>query len=118
VIDMPGKDGFMATSLTGVTVPLQAPVISATKIRAHHRRRIDPQTGRALEVLGHTIEYLTDEYVQEGGLFSAHDPRVEAIQLLMARNREVYYACPEVPPLSERVRAWLHIHWPFVHSAH
>jgi hypothetical protein len=86
-----------------------APVITATEVRAHRRRCIDPQAGRALEVLGHAIEYLTDEYVQEGGLFSAHDPRLEAIQMLMAVNREIYLACPELPPLGERVRAWLHI---------
>ena len=99
----------MAASLTGVSLPVIAPVITATDVRAPRHRRICPQAGRALEVLGHAIDYLADEYVQEGGLFSAHDPRLEAIQLLMARNREIYFACPEMPPFGERVRAWLHI---------
>ena len=99
----------MATSLAGVSLPVMAPVATATEVRAHRWRRISPQAGRALEILGHAIEYLTDEYVQEGGLFSAHDPRLEAIQLLMARNRQVYFECPELPPFGERVRAWLHI---------
>lgn len=71
------------------------------------RRRIDQQAGRALEKLGHAIEYLTDEYVydfaREGeGAFSASDGRVQAIQLLMAANRAIYFACPEVEDLATR----------------
>lgn len=73
------------------------------------RRRITPQAGRALEVLGHAIEYLTDEYVHAGGSFSAHDAQVEAVQLLMAINREIYFECPEVPSLGRRCLAWLHL---------
>jgi hypothetical protein len=97
----------MATSITGVSLPVLAPVITATEVHVRHRRRISPQAGHALEILGHAIEYLSDEYVMEGGLFAAHDPRLEAIQLLMSRNREIYFACPEVPGLSERLRTWL-----------
>jgi hypothetical protein len=70
------------------------------------RRRTTPEAGFALEVLGHAIEYLADEYVHEAALLpSIHsgDPRVEAIQMLMAANREVYYACPLVPSLYQRV---------------
>ena len=70
------------------------------------RRRTTPEAGFALEILGHAIEYLADEYVHEAGLLpSIHsgDPRVEAIQLLMAANRQVYYACPVVPSLYQRV---------------
>ena len=99
----------MATSITGVSIPVLAPPIAATEVRPCRRRRISLQAGHALEILGHAIEYLTDEYVHEGGLFSAHDPRLEAIQLLMARNREIYLACPELPTLGARVRTWLHI---------
>lgn len=70
------------------------------------RRRTTPEAGFALEILGHAIEYLADEYVHEAGLLPSifsGDPRVEAIQLLMAANRQVYYACPVVPSLSQRV---------------
>ena len=70
-------------------------------------RRIGPRAGRALEILGHAIEYLTDEYIHRGGQLSAHNAEVEAIQLLMAANREIYFACPEVPSLAERWRAFL-----------
>jgi hypothetical protein len=71
------------------------------------RRRIPPQAGFALQALGHAIEYLADEYVHEAGSMpSIHstDPRVEAIQMLMAANREVYYSCPVLPSLSQRLR--------------
>jgi hypothetical protein len=70
------------------------------------RRRTTPEVGFALEILGHAIEYLADEYVHEAGLLpSIHsgDPRVEAIQMLMAANRQVYFACPLVPSLYQRV---------------
>ena len=95
----------------GVSSSTLAPVITAKEIRAHHRRRISPEAGHALEILGHAIEYLADEYVNEGGSFSAHDPRLKAVQLLMARNREIYFACPEVPPISDRLRSWLHLNF-------
>ena len=71
------------------------------------RRRITPQAGYALEILGHAIEYLADEYVHEAGLLPsihAGDPRVEAMQLLMAANRQFYYACPVMPSLYQRIR--------------
>ena len=71
------------------------------------RRHIGREAGRALEILGHAIEYLADEYVHAGQSLRASDPEVEAIQLLMALNRQVYFECPEVPTLSERVRLFL-----------
>jgi hypothetical protein len=92
----------------------QQPVVVRTEVHAMPtglgsrsvRRRTTPEAGFALEVLGHAIEYLTDEYVHEGGILSSidsPDPRVEALRLLMAANREVYYACPLVPSLYQRV---------------
>lgn len=70
-------------------------------------RLVNMQAGRALEILGHAIEYLTDEYVREAKHLSAHDPQVEAIQLLMTINREVYFGCPIVPTFADRMRAWI-----------
>lgn len=57
-------------------------------------------------MLGHAIEYLTDEFVHDGGSLCHHDPRLDAIQLLMARNREIYLACPVVLSSSERLRGF------------
>lgn len=69
-------------------------------------RQITPEAGRALEILGHAIEYLTDEYMQEGKVLSAVDPQMRAIRLLMELNREVYFECPVVPTLAERMRTF------------
>ncbi|MGA7343855.1 MAG: hypothetical protein WBE72_05315 [Terracidiphilus sp.] len=71
------------------------------------RRRIGPQAGHALEILGHAIDYLTDEYVHEGGTFCWHDPQLEALRLLMAANRQIYFECPQVPAFGERCRKLL-----------
>jgi hypothetical protein len=103
----------MATSsTTGLTIPVSSPVTSASGVRTNRRRQISPQAGHALELLGHAIEYLADEFVHEGGSFSAHNAQLEAVQLLMACNRKVYYSCPEIRSLRERcgmfVRHYIH----------
>jgi hypothetical protein len=85
---------------------------TAGNLRAglNRRRRIGPEAGHALEKLGHAIEYLADEFVHEGGVsLSADQPQVQAIQLLMALNRQIYFACPEIPTLKERVFSRLHL---------
>ncbi len=98
-----------ASSITsGFSVPRSAP-IAVSGPGALRRRRISPEAGHALEILGHAIEYLTDEFVHGGGSFSAHDGQVDAVQLLMAVNRQVYFSCPEVPLLGERWRSLLHM---------
>jgi hypothetical protein len=71
------------------------------------RRKISPEAGRALEILGHAIEYLADEYAHCGGALSAHDGCLTAMQLLMKINRQIYFACPEAPSLADRWRALL-----------
>jgi hypothetical protein len=99
---------------TNVVSPSSAPVISNNKVRGNHKRRISAESGHALELLGHAIEYLTDELVYEGGRLSAHNGQLEAIGLLMARNRTIYYSCPETPSLAEQWRTFFraHFHWP------
>ena len=74
---------------------------------ARGRRHIPPLSGYALEKLGRAIEYLTDEYIHEGCERGLSGSRVEAIQLLMSLNREVYYECPLVPRMSQRIREFL-----------
>jgi hypothetical protein len=80
------------------------------RVCSNRRRRISPQAGRALEILAHAIEYLTDQFVHQGLAFSSKDEQMEAVRLLMALNRQVYCECPEVPSLSERCRALLRLH--------
>jgi hypothetical protein len=90
----------------GFPVPASVSELDARRGRAR-RRHITPQAGRALEILGHAIEYLTDEYVHAGGSFHAHNAQLEAVQLLMSLNRQIYFECPEVPTWGERMRAGL-----------
>ena len=99
----------MATITTGFGVHRIARQEAASISRTNRRRHITPEAGRALEILGHAIEYLTDEYIHEAKGFSAHDPQVRAAQTLMALNREIYYACPVEPTFTERLRALFHI---------
>jgi hypothetical protein len=98
-----------AAATTGFPMQVSSNVTTVSPT-PNRRRRIDPRAGRALEKLGHAIEYLTDEFVHEGGSLSAKDPQLEAVQLLMTANRKVYFECPEVPTFAERWRSllWLH----------
>jgi hypothetical protein len=72
------------------------------------RRRISPEAGRALEILGHAIEYLGDEFADPAGSPNALDAQMEAVQLLMEINRQIYFECPEVPSMGARWRELLH----------
>jgi len=69
------------------------------------RRRITPQAGKALEILAHALEYLTDEYAVSGSAGPSLQDRLEAIELLKSLNRRVYLECAEVP--RTRVRSFL-----------
>jgi hypothetical protein len=99
-----------ASATTGFSIPATVPAASATLAHANRRRRISPQAGYALDILGHAIEYLTDEFVHESHAFASQNAQLEAVQLLMSLNRQIYFECPEVPTLAERWRALLHLH--------
>ncbi len=99
----------MAT-LSVAGIPAQATTHAAIsgQFARRQRRQITPQAGKALEKLGHAIEYLTDEFVQSGASFATNNSQLEAVQLLMALNRRVYFECPEVLTLGARLRKMLH----------
>ena len=97
---------FTASGSLGASLPVPAARLAHGKIK---RRRVSTQAGRALEILGHAIEYLADEYVHSEGSLSMHDGPVEAVQLLMSVNRQIYLECPEVPTIAERCRSLLHL---------
>jgi hypothetical protein len=93
-----------------VEQPGARPTLSITDApvaRAYRRRQISQQNGRALEVLGHAIEYVADEFAVQldtSAPLTAKNPQVQAMQILMAANRNVYYHCPIAPTLGERFR--------------
>lgn len=100
----------MAASRTvGLPLAEQAAAVQTLPAESNRRRRVDPASGRALEILGHAIEYLTDEMVHSNELIIANNPRLEAVQLLMGINRQIYLQCPEVETLAERCRSLLHL---------
>ncbi len=70
------------------------------------KRRPTPEQGRALEVIGHAIEYLIDFYIV---VYSEYGSRAdtEAVQILVKLSMEVYEECAEVVPLHQRVRGWI-----------
>lgn len=97
-------------AFTTTNLPIPASTTSRTAVRQQPRRRhITPEAGRALEILGHAIEYLADEFVERECSLSADKGQLDAVQLLMALNRKVYFECPEVPSLGERFKAFLRL---------
>jgi hypothetical protein len=98
-----------AITTTGFSIPAPATAVPIARVRTSRRRSISPQAGRALEILAHAIEYLTDEFVNTGLTYSATNGQLEAVRLLMALNRQVYFECPEVPSFGERWRTLLHL---------
>jgi hypothetical protein len=67
------------------------------------RRQPTRRQGRALEAIGHAIEYLVDSQMY----FSCDpstQPEVEASQILMQASRQVFAECREIAPLTTRVR--------------
>jgi hypothetical protein len=83
---------------------------SSPQPRTFVRRRLSAEGGRALEILGHAIEYLADEYaadLADKGPLGSADPRVAAIQILKERNRALYYSGTEVQPAFRHMKRWL-----------
>jgi len=100
----------MAAASTSFPISAPASTLPVSRVRPNRCRRITPQAGRALDILAHAIEYLTDEFVQQGLEFSARNEQLQAVQLRMALNRQVYFECPEVHTFGERCRKMLHLH--------
>ncbi len=65
------------------------------------RKRTTPQQGRALETLGHAIEYLVDSR-----LFDQWESPSDAaaVHLLMGCSRAVFSDCEDVHPWHQRVQ--------------
>jgi hypothetical protein len=98
---------MVSTTTIGHSIPVTASAAFPAYALANHRRRITPQAGHSMEKLGHAIEYLTDEFAHRGGSCSAPNAHVEAVELLMVLNRQVYFECPEIPSLKQRFRSLL-----------
>jgi len=82
-----------------------SPERPAEQSRNAVRRRITPEAGRGLEILGHALEYLTDEFVHDGCRFAEDRGKLQAIQLLASLNRQIYFACAAEPSFRERMES-------------
>jgi hypothetical protein len=92
-----------------VSNPHRARLQLARPVAARVRRQLTPEGGRAIEILGHAIEYLADEYAAgtaPTGNSGNADPRIEAIQVLKALNRAIYFASPKAEPVFRRIHRW------------
>lgn len=113
-----GLKALRATIATAEVSPVsESPVVlaevhtmPASVVARSVRRRITPKAGVSLGMLGHAIEYLADEYAHQMGRLpimefasACSDPQVEAMKILMAANRQVYFECPPVTPLYQRI---------------
>jgi hypothetical protein len=109
--DMPRTGETMYHSLLEISqAGLVTGLSSAVELRPFVRRQLSPEEGRAIEILGHAIEYLADEYcadAQPKGRLGNADPRIEAIQMLKALNRSIYYSSAEVEPAFTRMKRWM-----------
>lgn len=69
------------------------------------RRRPTQEQGRALEMLGHAIDYVVDQQLTAPDRTSALNDQ-DAIRLLSWCSREVFAGCPEIGSVSNRLKRW------------
>ena len=85
---------------------LTMPSRPAAPRAAQIRRRPSRSQGQALEILGHALEYLVDSR-----MFLSKERKTradgEAIHILSSCSREVFAECPEVVPVSQRIKSWV-----------
>ena len=106
MIVFPGPGGRPAEESASQRAPrtdLDPPNQVAKAPRA--RRRGSVEQGRALEILGHAVEYLVDSRLFLAESSSPADQ--QAVQLLMCASRAVFAECPEVISVRRRLREWL-----------
>lgn len=89
-----GLEGECRTRTTMVNLIDAVPAAAATR---GTRRQITPRAGRALEILAHALEYLSDECAVSAAAAPPLEDRLEAIELLKSLNRRVYLECAEIP---------------------
>jgi hypothetical protein len=92
-----------------IGMPIAAPLpetYSGTARRSILRRQPNECQGRALEKLGHAVEYLVDSrmaLIDE----PATKADTEALDILMRLSRCVFFECAEIVPVGRRLMAWV-----------
>ncbi len=82
------------------------PILNREVATASVPRRGTLQQGKALEILGHALDYLVDSR-----MFLVDEPATaadrEAVQILAGLSRAVFAECAEVRSLRRRWRDWI-----------
>ena len=91
-----------------------APPVSAPKARPRNvqavSRRPSREQGRALEQLGHAVEYLIDSRMFLTGIAYTRAEE-QALQVLMGASREVFESCPATISWSGSMSGWIGRRW-------
>lgn len=90
----------------GPPIPPRSTEARSVPAQATIRRRANIQQGRALEILGHAVEYLVDSR-----MFLIHEPATradaEATTILMRLSREVFTECAELVSPGRALHQWI-----------
>ncbi len=71
------------------------------------RRVMTREQGRALETIGHAVDYLQDIYLHHGPdqeILRSDSPAMEAVRILVATRRELLNSLPLRETFSQRIR--------------
>lgn len=71
------------------------------------RRIMTREQGRALETIGHAVDYLQDIYLHNGPdqeILGSDSPAMEAVRILVATRRELLNSLPLRETFSQRTR--------------
>jgi hypothetical protein len=96
----------MSTSSQGFPLSASSWVDPASPARTR-RRRVPPRAAQGIDILRSAIEYLANEVIRDSVPPALQYGRMQAVELLMALNREVYLACPVKRSFAERCRRFL-----------
>ena len=99
-------DQLVFTESAAAPTPCREASPTPSRVGGFVRRRGSIQQGRALESLGHAVEYLVDSRMFSLDGRDARDEQ-EAIQILMRMSRAVFAECPEVVSLRRRLGRWV-----------
>ncbi|MGC1782502.1 MAG: hypothetical protein WA708_08300 [Acidobacteriaceae bacterium] len=80
--------------------------VAAPAARRPMRRILTREQGRALETIGHAVDYLNDCHLYDGGdeeILNAAGPFTEALQVLIAARQEILWSLPVAEPWTLRV---------------
>ena len=95
----------LGTPVQGRSSESETGMAAGRAYASHVRRRGSLEQGRALEMLGHAVEYLMDSRLFHRAEKESEANR-EAVQVLMGLSRAVFLECAEVVPVRRRLAAW------------